>query len=347
MGGQPIAVTRNVNPGETFDFQVNLIAPVAPGTYQGFWNMRNAQNARFGETVWVGITVPGAPTPTPAPTQTPTPNIVFNASPTSITAGQSVLFSWSTSNVQAVYFYHDGQNWQDHGVAGVGQSTEFPPSTMNYYLRVINTDNSVTVKTRTINVTQPAGAPIINQFSVDPAAITLGQCVNMVWQVSGQVNTVQLIVNTVGVWPNAPVSGSFQDCPVTPGQSIYSIQATGPGGTSQQQVTVNVNAAQPATATPVPPGPAAPTINGFTLAPTAISPGACTIVSWTTGGGTSRVVLLRDNAPIWDNAPANSSVQDCPQLPAGATVPRNFVYTLQAFNSAGQMVNQSQTLVMQ
>ena len=54
MGGQPIAVTRVINPGETFDFQVNLIAPVAPGTYQGFWNMRNTPSARFGETVWVG-----------------------------------------------------------------------------------------------------------------------------------------------------------------------------------------------------------------------------------------------------------------------------------------------------
>ncbi|NTU64420.1 MAG: transporter substrate-binding domain-containing protein, partial [Chloroflexi bacterium] len=143
MGGQPIAVTKNVNPGETFDFQVNLVAPIAPGTYQGFWNMRNAANQKFGETVWVGITVPGAPTPTPAPTQTPSPNIVFNANPTSITAGQPVNFDWSTSNVKAVYFYHDGQNWENHGVPGVGQSTEYPPNTMNYYLRVINTDDSV------------------------------------------------------------------------------------------------------------------------------------------------------------------------------------------------------------
>jgi len=124
MGGQPIAVTRNVNPGETFDFQVNLIAPLAPGTYQGFWNLQNAANARFGETVWVGITVPGAPTPTPAPTQTPSPNIQFNANPTTITAGQSVLFTWSTSNVKAVYFYQDGQNWQDHG--GRGSSHGIP-----------------------------------------------------------------------------------------------------------------------------------------------------------------------------------------------------------------------------
>jgi polar amino acid transport system substrate-binding protein len=348
MGGQPIAVTRNVNPGETFDFQVNLIAPLAPGTYQGFWNLQNAANARFGETVWVGITVPGAATPTPMPTQTPSPNIVFNANPTSITAGQSVLFQWSTSNVQAVYFYRDGQNWQDHGVAGVGQSTEFPPSTMNYYLRVVNPDNSVTVKTRLINVSQPIGAPVISRFTVDPPAITVGQCVNIQWQVSGQVNNVTLVINTTGVWSNAPVSGSYNDCPVTPGQSIYQLTATGPGGTSQQQVTVNVSAAppQPPTATPVPPNPA-PTINGFTLAPEAVTPGGCTIATWTTGGGTTRTALLQDNVVIWDNAPANSSVQECPAIPADKPMPVSVVYTLQAFNSAGQMVSQSVSLVVQ
>jgi ABC-type amino acid transport substrate-binding protein len=348
MGGQPIAVTRNINPGETFDFQVNLIAPLAPGTYQAFWNLQNVANAKFGETVWVGITVPGAATPTPAPTQTPSPNIVFNATPTTITAGQSVLFQWSTSNVKAVYFYRDGQNWQDHGVPGVGQSTEFPPSTINYYLRVINPDDSVTVKTRTITVNQPVGAPVINRFTVDPPAITVGQCVNIQWQVSGQVSNVTLVINTTGVWPNAPVSGSYNDCPVTPGQSIYQLTATGPGGTSQQQVTVNVNAAppQPPTATPVPPNPA-PTINGFTLAPTTISPGGCTIATWTTGGGTTRTALLQDNVVIWDNAPTNSSVQECPAIPADKPLPINVVFTLQAFNSAGQMVSQSATLVVQ
>jgi polar amino acid transport system substrate-binding protein len=348
MGGQPVPVTRNVNPGETFDFQVNLVAPIAPGTYQGFWNMRNAADQKFGETVWAGITVPGAPTPTPAPTQTPSPNIVFTADPTSITAGQPVLFTWSTSNVNAVYFYHDGQDWQNHGVPGVGQSTEYPPYTMNYYLRVINRDDSVTVKTRTINVSQPVGAPVINQFSVDPPAITVGQCVNILWQVSGQVSNVTLVINTVGVWPNAPVSGSYQDCPATPGQSIYQLTAQGPGGSTQQQVTVNVSAPppQPPTATPVPPVQA-PVINGFTISPDTIAPGGCTTLAWTTGGGTSRVVLLRDNSPIWDNAPLNSSVQDCPQIPADKPLPISIVYTLQAYNSAGQMVNQTVSLIVQ
>jgi len=96
--------------------QVNLIAPVAPGTYQGFWNMRNARNQRFGETVWVASRA-GAP-PHAAPTQTPAPNINFTpirpASPRSIGA-----FPVEVENVQAVFFFHEGQDWRNHGVAGV------------------------------------------------------------------------------------------------------------------------------------------------------------------------------------------------------------------------------------
>ena len=223
---------------------------------------------------------------------------------------------------------------------------------MNYYLRVINTDNSVTVKTRTITVNQQVGAPVINQFYVDPPAITAGQCVNIYWQVSGQVSSVTLLINGASVWPNAPLSGNFQDCTGAPGQLVIQLMAQGPGGSTQQQVTVNVSAPQQPTATPAPqptatPAVQPPVINGFTLAPNTVSPGGCTVVSWTTGGGTTSVDLLRDNSPIFDNAPLNSQVQDCPPIPADAALPLSIVYTLQAYNSAGQMVTQSQSLVVQ
>jgi ABC-type amino acid transport substrate-binding protein/heat shock protein HslJ len=335
MGGQPVPVTRDVRPGDTFDFQVNLIAPIVPGTYQGFWNMRNAQNQKFGETVWVGITVPGAATPTPAPTQTPAPNINFTANPTSITAGQSVLFQWSVQNVQAVYFYHDGQNWQDHGVAGVGQSTEYPPSTMNYYLRVVQRNNSVVVRTITISVTPATNAPVIGHLSVSPPQITVGQCVNVDWSVSGDVTRVALLINNSPVWDGAPISGNYQDCPNAAGTRVYTLQASGPGGTAKQQTSVNVqDIPQPPTNTPVPPTlvPQAPVIQNFTVAPTNIEQGQCVIASWTTGGGTTRVQLQRDGAVIWDNAPLNSSVQDCPPN----TAPAMIKYTLAASNNAGQ-----------
>jgi hypothetical protein len=97
------------------------------------------------------------------------------------------------------------------------------------------------------------------------------------------------------------------------------------------------------TATPVQP----PVINGFTVAPPTIAPGGCVILAWTTGGGTSKVNLLRDNALIWSSAPLNSEVQDCPPVAPDATLPLSIVYLLQAYNSAGQSVSQSLSLVVQ
>jgi ABC-type amino acid transport substrate-binding protein len=61
MGGVATPLTKNVNPGETYDMSVNLVAPKDPGTYTAVWNMHNAEGAAFGESLWVAISVPGTP----------------------------------------------------------------------------------------------------------------------------------------------------------------------------------------------------------------------------------------------------------------------------------------------
>jgi len=358
MGGQPIPVTRDVRPGETFDFQVNLIAPIVPGTYQGFWNLRNAQNRLFGETVWVGITVAGAPTITPRPTGTPSPNISFTADPNKITAGQSVLFKWKTSNVKAVYFYHDGQNWSNHPVPFVSESTEYPPYTMTYYLRVIKNDGEMVELPATITVNPADEAPVIEYLSATPPQIMLGECVNIDWLVTGDVDRVILYIDDTPVWDYGPLQGNKQDCPSNPGQRVYKLQATGPGGEAKQKATVNVQSAPPTlppvtptvepiqptvepivpTTEPIqptvepPPEVLPPEIQNFDVAPSNIEPEQCVMASWTTGGGTTRVQLLRDGAVILDNAQLNKSVQDCPPQGAGSTIG----YTLMAYNNVGQ-----------
>jgi arginine/lysine/histidine transporter system substrate-binding protein len=70
MSGVSTPLTKNVNPGETYDMSVNLVAPKDPGTYTAVWNMHNAQDAAFGESLWVAITVPGTPTVTVKPATT-------------------------------------------------------------------------------------------------------------------------------------------------------------------------------------------------------------------------------------------------------------------------------------
>jgi len=50
--------------GSTADISVEMVAPDAPGTYKGFWQMQGPSGVPFGKRVYVEIAVPG-PTPTP------------------------------------------------------------------------------------------------------------------------------------------------------------------------------------------------------------------------------------------------------------------------------------------
>lgn len=242
MGGQPAAVAQPVAPNATYDIMVNLVAPAAPGVYQGFWEMRNDKGVAFGQRVWVGIQVPGAPTPTPFPTQTPSASIEFYADRTQINAGERVVFYWNVQNVKAVYFYEQGQPWQANGVAGQGSREVYPQQTTVYELRVVKPDDSVEIRQIRIDVNAPpAGAPTIASFLVYPEyEIPQGGCTDIRWEVQGTVNTVNLWANETPVWNNAPVRGSVPHCPTKTGYVNYILEASGPGGAVRDQHTINV-----------------------------------------------------------------------------------------------------------
>jgi ABC-type amino acid transport substrate-binding protein/heat shock protein HslJ len=349
MGGQPISVTKDVNPGDTFDFQVNLIAPVVPGNYQGYWNLRNAKNTKFGGTVWVDISVPGNITPTPMPTQTPAPNVEFTANPVTIIAGQPVYFEWKTDNVKFVYFYHDGQKWTEQQVTEDGTATEYPPYSMNYYLHADQLNGATIERKIWITVNPAQNLPVIEYISASPPQILLGESTRIDWSVSGDVDSVKLLIDNSVVLEQAPIIGNYLDAPKTAGTHVYTLQAFGPGGTNTQQTSVNVQPQSPTptpvpdvpTPTPEPPTPTPeptepvvepPVIQGFSVAPTTIEQGQCVTISWTTGGGTTRVELSRDAGVIWTGPELNNSIPDC-QLPAG---PATVQYTLVAYNNAEQ-----------
>ncbi len=76
-----------VNPGETVDVSVNLVAPDAPGAYQGNFLLRSPDNVVFGigaaadKSFWVKVEVFPPPTDTPTPTATSTNTPVPVAQP--------------------------------------------------------------------------------------------------------------------------------------------------------------------------------------------------------------------------------------------------------------------------
>jgi len=240
MGGTAVPVVGEVQPGQTYDFWADLVAPANPGIYQGFWEMRNDRNQPFGVRVWVGIEVPGVPTPIPQPTQTPAPNINFTVDRTNITEGECVNFSWDVQNIQAVWFYPDGQDYRNFPTTGQNSSRQCPRTTTTYNLRVQFTDGSVTVRQITIFVEASNAAPKISSFSVKPPSVPAGQCVQVNWVVEGAVDRVVITRDGAVLWNGAPLAGTTSDCPPQPGFAVYVIEATGPGGSARLQQNVSV-----------------------------------------------------------------------------------------------------------
>jgi len=338
MGGQNQAIGRAVKPGETIDIAVNLTAPQAPGAYQGFWHMTNAAGVPFGERIWVGIRVPEPPTPVPPPPPPPDADIQFGVDRTNINQGECVNFSWNVTNVRAVYFYPQGQPYEQYGTTGQGGKQECLQGTLTYDLRVEKLNGEAVVRSITINVAAVSGAPLIAQFNSSPEwEVLVGQCVQLWWEVQGEVSRVALVRGGTPLWDYAPISASFQDCPPGPGQAPYELQAWGPGGFVKAQRTLNVNPGEPPPPPPPPP-PGQPEIARLS-ATESTQTGACVWVSWEFGANVTYARLWKNNALYADNVHTASNIAafsgngngDC-DTPNPGTI----TYRLEAFNSVGQ-----------
>ena len=336
MGGMPTPIQAPVAPGETTDITVNLVAPLLPGVYQGFWSMRSPQGLLFGDRLWVGITVPSQPTPTPPPTATVSPSIEFTADRTSIRAGECVVFRWNVATGGEVFFHAQGQSPALNRVAATGSQTECPPATISYELRVEIPSGATEIRTIRIDVQPSPNAPFFESFSVTPnQQIAVGQCVDVRWRISGDVSNIHVVRNDTTLWNGAPLSGTSRDCPPV-GEAVYSIEAVGPGGTSRALENVNVLSATPAPGVPTatPAAGQLPVINSLIINPDRIFVGNCLTVAWNVSGNVSRVQLRRDGVLVLDFALFSGSVTDC--LNNEGT----YIYRLDAANAQGGSVFQ-------
>jgi polar amino acid transport system substrate-binding protein len=340
MGGQPTPVQGFVPAGQQYDISVNLVAPLASGTYQGIWQMVDEQSHPFGDRIWVGVTVPAQATATPPPTQTPSPSINFTVDRNNILQGECVTFNWNVQNATAVYFFAQGEPWQNNQVQPVSNRVACPNTTTTYLLRVLKPDGTVEERQTAITVRPNVNAPTITQLVAAPPQVTVGQCVTLQWDVQGSVSRITIGNQFRVIWDNAPSRGNTQDC--TGGQPTtieYKLVATGPGGTSQALEYVNV--VNPATATPAPTAPPSlPVIDSFSVTPPQIQTNQCVQITWNTSGATWLVRLLRNNVLVLDNAALSGSAQDC--LPYAGT----YSYQLVASTSGGQSTSSNQSVLV-
>ncbi|MCU0507400.1 MAG: META domain-containing protein [Anaerolineae bacterium] len=125
---------------------------------------------------------PTAVPPTAVPTAGPTPQAQINfwADRTQINLGECATLFWDVRNVQAVWVYPRGADFNQFPVTGQGSQTVCPTATTTYELRALLTDGSTQFRQVTINVIQPIATPVppIIPPATDPLAGTRWQVLN-------------------------------------------------------------------------------------------------------------------------------------------------------------------------
>lgn len=110
---------------------------------------------------------------------------LFAADRQEIQPGECVTFRWRVAGVKGVYFYAEGQPWQQGGVVGGGEQQVCPAGTTTYHLRVIRVDNTAEDHAITIRVRTQGPSQAVQQYSVDRFEIGRGECVTFRWHVEG------------------------------------------------------------------------------------------------------------------------------------------------------------------
>jgi heat shock protein HslJ len=112
----------------------------------------NTENVPVIEVPPPVIVVPtAAPTPTPPP-PTPMPEISFGADRTTINQGECTTLRWNVQNIQAVWVYPLGEQFERFPRTGQGTEQVCPTQTTTYEMRVLQRDGTVIFRQVTINV---------------------------------------------------------------------------------------------------------------------------------------------------------------------------------------------------
>ena len=215
-----------------------------------WWNVRLSS----GTTGWAvsnWMTVVSAPAPAPT--------LNMSVSPTSISLGQSVTVSWSSTNATSC----TGSRGGSYPTSGSFNHT--PPSLpYTYGMTCTGSGGSVT---RSVTVSQVAASPPTLSVSVNPTSITAGQSTTFSWSSSNATNC------TGSRGGSYPTSGSFVDYPSS--TTTYGMTCTGPGGSITRSATVTVSAA------------ASPPTLSVSVSPTSINLGESVTFSWSSSNATS------------------------------------------------------------
>lgn len=241
-----------------------------------------------------------ATAPPPPPPGTPTVDLRVNGGngPLTITSGQSVTLSWTTTLATSCTASASvaTAGWSGSKVINGSQSSGALTSSRNFTLNCTGTGGSrsdtVTVSTSVSPPPPPppppASAPVVNltvNGSSGPVTVTSGSTVTTAWSALNAGSCTASASVATGNWSGTVNSGGSRSGvgPITTNRSLI-LTCTGPGGTASRAVAVNVAAVPP------PPPPLLVTVdlrvNGSNGPVTIPNPGSITL-SWSSTNATS------------------------------------------------------------
>lgn len=162
LGGSSVQALSLISAGSVADISLDLVAPVAPGSYTTSWRIRAADGTVFGPELYVAIIIPQPPTNTPNVTLTPTVTPTATTGPLSIQQyvevisipgggtgnetvtcpGGSVLVSGGYATTVDVRVWHqtkDGNGWRIYATNTSGSS-----KTLNIYAHCMHNSGGTT-----------------------------------------------------------------------------------------------------------------------------------------------------------------------------------------------------------
>ncbi len=260
----------------------------------------------------------------------PAPTIQLTLTPSSVTPGNAVLITWSTTNAESCTASGGtgADGWP--GSKAVTNATGFSTGVINtvgeynYDLTCTGT-GGVTEQSALLNVSKAAPpAPPTVSFAAQPTVIAPGQATSFTWTTNNATSCAASGGSGADAWSGAEPtsSGGTSSGPVTAaGVYSYVLTCAGPGGSTAQSVTVVVSAS------PQPPGVAV----SIQATPTVIVAGQAAALTWSSSNADSCTASgsWSGSEPLVGNAVSTGT------LTAPGNTPTNYSYTLLCTGAGG------------
>lgn len=243
------------------------VAPTTTTTY-----ILTASN-KYGSTRSTVLLTVGTGVITPPAAVTPVINS-FSVSPSNITAGNTAVLTWSTTNAT-------GATINGADVPVDGSQVVNPASTMTYVLVATNGTNSTSASTMIVvtgPVTPPPATgplPTILSFTASPSSLALGGATTLNW------STLNATSASIAGFGSVPVSGSLSVNMTGTGTITFYLTATNSAGSSNASTTITVGSTSP------PPLTGSRPVAALYVSPSSITSGGTATLTWVTSGASS------------------------------------------------------------